>query len=191
MPNNFPPDPEATKLSKRTTIAQYKAMKLANDRQGLGSLLVERFDERYFAPALTGDARHGFTQMAVGCLVIETLECFYKGLGDSKNASKSTFRDFFKRGAGLDVFGAGEPDWFFRQVRCGILHQAEVVGGWRILRSGPLLDYAERTINSKRFLEQLRGAVASYVAQMQFDDDLYAKYCKKMDAVCANCMPAP
>lgn len=179
--------PEHTLLAKILTVAQYRAMKDADDRVGLGKFMVARFDERYFQPALAVSAAHGFTQMAVSCLVIEALQCFFEGLPDSKTKSKAVFQRFFARPTGLEVFGQGAPHWFFEQVRCGILHQAEVVGGWRILRRGPLLDDQARTINAKRFIVQLQETVAEQAAQMAVDDGLWKNFCDKMDAVCENC----
>ena len=100
-------------------------MEVADDRVGIGCFIVQRFSERYFEPTLTAPKRHGFTLLAIGCLVIETLECFYQGLGDSKGKSRQCFRQFFARPTGLEAFGGTPKDWFFEQIRCGILHQAE------------------------------------------------------------------
>lgn len=184
-------DPNDTKLSSDVTVAQYRALEDANERVVIGRFLVKRFDERYFHPTMRAPARHGFTLMAVGCLVIESLECFYEGRKDSKGASEKVFEEFFKRPTGLEVFAAGKPGWFYTQVRCGILHQAEVVGGWRILRKGPLLDVAEHAINAKKFIDHLHQAVADYAAQLQTDDKLWKNFRKKMKAVCENCLHTP
>ena len=91
----------------------------------------------------------------------------------------------------LEAFGVGANGWFYKQVRCGILHQAEVVGGWRVLRRGPLLDTNERTINAKKFVDLLQEAVADYAAQLQTDAKLWNNFRKKMDAVCDNCLHTP
>lgn len=53
--------PEHTQLAKNLTVGQYRAMKGANDRVGLGKFMVARFDERYFQPAMAPSAAHGFT----------------------------------------------------------------------------------------------------------------------------------
>ncbi|WP_288255148.1 hypothetical protein [uncultured Hydrogenophaga sp.] len=166
-------------------------MEDADDRVGVGRFIVKRFNERYFDPIVIAPQRHGFALMAVACLVIETLECFYEGRRDSKGDSRKVFSAFFVRRTGLEVFGEGAKDWFYKQVRCGILHQAEVLGGWRILRSGPLLDATERTINAKKFVDTLQKAVTEYALKLQDDEDLWRNLLKKMDAVCENCLATP
>ncbi len=177
---------DSTKLSSSTTVARYKKLEAANDRKALGQFFVERFDERYFRPIVDSSSKHGFAVMAVACLVIETLESFYQGRPDTKNASAQMFRDFFARDTALKVL-ACENDWFHRDIRCGILHQGESRGGWRILRIGPLLDTQAKTINAAAILSALRHEVRQYAQKIQTDEQLWKKFCKKMGAVCANC----
>jgi hypothetical protein len=123
--------------------------------------------------------------MAVGCLVLETLESFYQGIGDTKNQSRKIFREFFARDTPLKVFG-GDDDWFFKDIRCGLLHQAEARNGWRIGRSGPLLDTKAKKINATKFLIELRRAVDGYARALN-DDQQWALFKRKMKAVCKNC----
>jgi hypothetical protein len=179
------------KLTKTVTVARYRELEAAGDlkpagRAACGQFLVQRFQERYFEPTVEYRKRHGFTLMAVSCLVIEALECFYEGEADSKGKSRAMFEAFFKRGTGLEGFGGGN-DWFYKQIRCGILHQAETTGGWRVLRTGPLLDAQAHAINAKKFIDLLRAAVADYAKQLEADPVLWANFKKKMDAVCKNC----
>ena len=178
---------ENTKLTNTVTVARYRELEAAEDRAACGRFIVERFYERYFAPTVEAPAPHGFTLMAIGCLVIEALECFYKGKKDSKGGSAAMFAEFFKRQTGLEVFGQGKKNWFCVEIRCAILHQAETFAGWRLRRKGKLLDVDERVINAKRFLELLRRAVDDYAQQIQTDPALWKNFKRKMDAVCANC----
>ena len=175
-----------TKLSSSTTVARYQALEAAGDRQPLADFIRERFDERYFAPVEDSPSKNGFAMMAIGCAVIETLESFYQGLADTKRASRKMFRDFFKRRTGLSEF-ASESDWFYDDIRCGILHQSETRSGWHVLRKGPLLDMSAKTINATRFLRELRKAVDGYALEIQNDDACWTKFTKKMRAVCENC----
>lgn len=187
-------NPDHTKLTKTITVARYRELEKAGDRAALGEFIIERFHERYFEPIVDAPTRHGFTLMAIGCLVIEALQCFYEGRKDSKGKggkgeSGAMFDAFFKRQTDLKIFAEGKKGWFYKDIRCGILHQAETVGGWRVRRSGKLLDTAEHTINAKRFIGLLQASVADYANQFQTDDELWKKFCKKMDAVCKNCEP--
>lgn len=174
------------RLSSSVTVAQYLQMEASNDRKGLGEFIVARFDERYFLPMEDSPSKHGFASLALACLVIETLEAFYQGKGDTRNVSKKMFMDFFQRDTPLKPLGNG-GDWFYCDVRCGILHQAEVRNGWRVLRSGPLVDYAHKTLNATRILREVRAAVKGYAAALENDVTLWSSFKVKMKTVCANC----
>ncbi len=177
---------EDTKLSSSVTVRRYHDLEKAADRPALARFVVERFDERYFRPVEDSPSKHGFTSMAVACLAIETLESFYQGRPDTKNESKQMFRDFFERETPLRVFGGG-GDWFYKDIRCGLLHQAEARGGWRIRRSGALFDQAARTINATAFLREVRRAVGVYARHLEQEDESWTLFRDKMKAVCANC----
>jgi hypothetical protein len=170
------------------TVARYKELEQNDERQELAQFVRERFNERYFHPIASTPMKdkHGFTIMAVCCLVIEALESYYQGKGDTKGQSRAMFESFFKRDTPLEVF-AGDSDWFYKDIRCGILHQSEARSGWHILRSGPLLDKPTKRINATRFFRELRKAVDSYASQLQHDDNLWTLFKKKMNAVCDNC----
>jgi hypothetical protein len=90
-------------------------MEAAGDRVALGKFIVERFHERYFRPTTSVEMPHGFTLMAIACLVIEARECFHRGKKDSKGESGTIFESFFKRPTGLEAFG-GRKNWFYNQI---------------------------------------------------------------------------
>jgi hypothetical protein len=175
-----------TKLSSSITVNDYRKLEAAGDKKAIGEFIYKRFDERYFSPILSSSNKHGFTMMAIGCLVIETLESFYQGKKDSGGRSKKMFSDFLKRDTGLRIFSS-EDDWFYFKVRCGILHQAEVIGGWRIIRSGDLLNSGDKTINAEKFIQELQKILKNYEIQLQTDELLWSNFKLKMDAICQNC----
>lgn len=179
-----------TQLSSSITVSKYRELEANNDRKAIGRFLIERFDERYFLPIENSSKKHGFTILAVACLVIETLESFYQGKIDTKKESKRIFLDFLIRDTPLKVLANG-GDWFYTDIRCGILHQSESRGGWRVLRKGPLLDFQARTINATRMLRILRAEVKNYAQKLQTDDQLWENFCKKMNGVCLNCQIPP
>lgn len=96
------------------------------------------------------------------------------------------FAAFF---AGHPAFAdfAGE-NWFYDYIRCGLLHDAEARGGWRILRTGPLVDKKARTINATRIVREVRKAVYAYVHSLR-DDKAWGLFKSKMKRVTANCEP--
>ena len=178
---------ESTKLSSSTTVARYRKLVAAGDRKAVGKFFVERFDERYFRPIEDSSSKHGFAVLAVACLIIETLESFYQGRADTKNVSAQMFRDFLVRDTSLKAL-AGGNDWFYKDIRCSILHQSESRGGWRVLRRGPLLDVQAKALNATSILRALKIEVRQYAQKIQKDEQLWKNFCKKMGAVCGNCV---
>lgn len=174
------------RLSSTVTVAQYLEMAANDDREAAGEFIKERFEERYLSPVLDVDSthRHGFSMMAVACLTIEALQAFRLGLSTTKDNSANMFAAFFAQHPAFCDF-AGDK-WFYDDIRCGLLHDAEARGGWRILRSGPLLDKDARVINATRFLRALRGAVHDYATQLK-NDKYWALFQKKMKQVIKNC----
>jgi hypothetical protein len=128
--------------------------------------------------------RHGFSMMALACLTIEALQAFRLGLRTTKNNSANMFAAFFAQHPAFSDFS--DSNWFYDNIRCGLLHDAEARGGWRIVRSGPLVDKEQRVINATRFLRALRSAVDEFAGQLR-DDDCWALFKKKMKQVVENC----
>jgi len=167
------------------TVERYHSLAEKGDRHALSLFIVERFNEKYFSPIENSPSKHGFASLAIACLVVETIESFYQGLPDTKYKSKKMFRDFFGRDTAFKEFADG--DWFYEDIRCGILHQGETCGGWRIWRRGPILDKKNKTINATKFLRALQFTVQQYSTQVVADELLWNNFQKKMSAVCANC----
>lgn len=176
----------STKLSSSMTVARYMQLESVNDRKAISQFIIERFDERYFRPLENSLSKHGFTSMAIACLLIETLESFYQGVTDTNKVSAKMFRDFLSRNTALKALG-NSGDWFYKDIRCGILHQGESRGGWRVLRSGPILDKKAKAINATKILCALRYEIQQYALIIQTDEQLWNNCCKKMKSVCDNC----
>ena len=136
--------------------------------------------------------KSGFLMMASACLLIETLQCFYTGKQNTKErgAGEQAFREFFEREAKLFPGFAANSSSFYEHIRCGILHQAETTGGYRILGKGPIYDPGARAINADEFLKALDSAITNYVATLHISADhpvLWANALKKLHFICANC----
>ena len=85
------------KLSERVTVAEYLKLEKNKDQKGIAKFIQDRFTERYIEP-LRGCNTHGFSIMAVSCLMIEALESFRQGWPDTdgKGKSKRASRSFSK-----------------------------------------------------------------------------------------------
>jgi hypothetical protein len=185
-----PHDPEETELAPQFTVRDYKKARDSTppDRAVIADALYARFNNRYIEPVRA--KRRGFTIMAVSCLMIEALESFRQGWESSEGRSKSAFCFFFDQ---FDEFTVlrGHAQEFYKHIRCGILHQAESTGGWRIRRdSSPLFDAATRTVNAERFLEALETVLKRYCNDLKalpWDSPEWKHARKKMEAIVKNC----
>ncbi|MGI0133792.1 MAG: hypothetical protein ACREBW_02385 [Candidatus Micrarchaeaceae archaeon] len=181
---------QTTKLSKSCTVSRYLSLQEARDRDAIACFVIERFEERYLVPIEADSAKkHGFTIMAVSCLMIESLESFRRGWKDTSNRSKLAFCSFFSH---WDQFADFRPvsREFYKHVRCGILHHAETTGGWRIIRSG--LIRANTTVNATKFSGALRNVLRSYSSSLRsedWDSEAWRGFRKKMEAICQNTKP--
>lgn len=175
-----------TKLSSSTTVQRYRSLELGGEREKIAEFIIERFDERYFKPLLSCKYKSGFMILAVACLVIETMESFYQGIPTTSGKGKGIFRSFFNRHPQLMQFIEG-GDWFYSEIRCGILHQSETSGGWRVRRAGAILDTNQRTINASKLIAELRISLIQYAGELQTDDEVWRRFTQKMNSVCGNC----
>ncbi|HDS1558379.1 TPA: hypothetical protein QEL11_002254 [Stenotrophomonas maltophilia] len=177
----------STRLSQSCTVARYLSLQDAQDRSAIADFIVERFSERYLDPIETDHAKkNGFTIMAVSCLMVESLESFRLGWKDTRNKSERAFSSFFSHWDQFATFRPISAD-FYRHVRCGILHQAETTGGWRIIRKGPIRN--DTTINAAKFSGSLRHVLGDYASSLRtesWESETWKAFRKKMDAVCHN-----
>ncbi len=175
------------KLSSDCTVSDYKSMEAIKDKEGIARFVEQRFTERYLDPVTVDkEKKNGFTIMAISCLMIEAIESFSCGWPNSKGKSKKAFSSFFSRWPQFNSFHPIAND-FYEHIRCGILHQAETTGGWRILRKGPLID--GKTINASLFSKALHEVLLSYTQQLRtepWESEVLENFRKKMDAVCRN-----
>ena len=186
------PDPESTRLAGETTIRQYREMVQLQNRAGIADLIRKRFEERYLNPVLDSTSRHGFTVLAVCCLMVEALESFRQGWPDSEGKrSEVAFCGFFQA---HDEFRDLRPvaHEFYRAVRCAILHQAETTHGWRVHRdTGPLLQQEDNIywISASEFGQRLRIVLQRYCETLETSDwksPAWTKARVKLQRICRN-----
>lgn len=184
-----PLDPEMTKLASDFTVRDYKAARDGGDRKRIADGIRRRFTERYIAPVCEGPSRHGFTMMAVSCLMIEAFVSLQSGWRDSNGKSAAAISSFFD---GADLFKEFRSHGreFYKHVRCGILHQAEATGGWKISRRGTLFDSRTNTVNAVRFLKNLQSVLDDFCNGLKtapWDGPEWKNVRTKMNVICENC----
>lgn len=179
------------------TVADYKAWRGEGEggKDKVAEFFRERMRERYIEPllALDSDEKNGFSIMAVSCLMIETYETFQQGWPSSDNKSALAFCRFFDR---EDLFRdfRGHAQQFYKNVRCGILHQGETTGGWQITRanSKPLFDAGTHTVHATKFHALLAKVMDRYRDDLDANlltSEIWRHFLTKMKATIDNCWP--
>jgi hypothetical protein len=182
--------PHDTLLSNNVTISDYIQMEKEKDKAKIIEFIRARFTERYITPLrCDSELKHGFCTMAICCLMIETLESFWRGWDNSRNQSELAFCSFFDRNRNLSAFDGYATD-FYKDVRCGILHQAETMNGWHIRRDGFLFDTQTKTINATLFHNEMEICLSTYCStleQADWDSTDWINCRKKMKAIISHC----
>ncbi|MDD5243651.1 MAG: hypothetical protein PHU49_06495 [Syntrophorhabdaceae bacterium] len=179
-----------TKLTSGITVRQYRDFKDSQDREGIANLIDARFMERYIDPFKNNPSKHGFAMMAVCCLMMEALFCFRRGRKKTGEKGSDVFEKFFVSSAHLKEF-VGLGGQFYSNVRCGILHQGETYGGWKILRKGSMLSRTDKTINATAFITALEKELHKYTTELKsapIRSELWRNAIRKLDHVCENCI---
>jgi hypothetical protein len=180
--------------------AEWQALKLDDhtspDWATAVQILEGRIHERYIEPIdhliaaeetrPATERRFGFTVLAVDCLLIETLGAFFDGLEDTEGKSKATFCKFLTtRPLFARDFTEDLAKRFYKEFRCGILHQAEIGGESKVWSVGPLIrdDGGKLIVNRNKLHERLKAEFQNYLAELRnpANVDLRAKFRTKMD----------
>lgn len=140
---------------------------------------------------------YGFAIMALCCLLVETIECYREGFPDSDHCqlthlstlcensvaptdyklntpfeitSEKAFIRFFNNDRHKEYLPDVDGKIFYRKIRCGLLHQAQTKGTWRLVRTGKYWDADKLTINRDEFAERLRACFDSYLNELKASD---------------------
>lgn len=123
--------------------------------------------------------------MANCCLLIETLVSFQEGLATTNSGSKQAFDIFFKQNKDFEV---KPTDNFYKNIRCGILHQGETCKGWLVVRTGEYK--VSKKINADKFLKKLETSLISYREKLEIEDwdsEIWGNCRVKMCSIIKNC----
>ncbi|WDE96334.1 hypothetical protein PQO03_11500 [Lentisphaera profundi] len=179
--------PNKSKISSTVSVEKYRTYESNKDTLKISDFIYERFYERYINPFKDNKNKHGFSMLAIACLMIESLETFKQGWKNSKNQSKKSFQLFFDDSIHLDNL-KNIPDDFYTHIRCGLLHQAETTGGWHITRQEKQLYHSEsKTIDASLFFKAIEKEFEIYISNLKKSDwnsDIWKKARKKLSYIC-------
>jgi hypothetical protein len=171
-------------IAPRFTDDDWKALTFRGERDWIRAVaaLRGRLDARCLKPArsLLRQARSGFAVLALDSLLVETLQQFREGVHETPHVVRNGRRvlaseDYFKAFLTSPYFGSGFDDQtaslFYRKVRCGILHQAEVKGSSLVRRDRPLISLAADgkgvVVNPIIFHRRIEAAFRSYLSDLR------------------------
>lgn len=168
----------------RTNAAHWpKAVEIGKDR------LQGRF--LHFANRCLKDEFSGFVVLSIDCLLVETIQQFFDGVTDGHGASARLFKECLKGPRFQPGFDTDKVRGdFYRDIRCGLLHQAEAKNKWLIRRKQATLLRKVGTdgyiIDVERFHAAIRDSLDDYLTLLckPESSDLRAKLWTKMDHIC-------
>lgn len=164
---------------------------------------LQRSDNGYYS--LHAQRRFGFSMMALDCLLLETLAQFYEGLKDSDEARRPPISldnmQFYVRFLAHKSFVLSNhfdeitASMFYKQIRCGILHQAETKGNSTIWYRGK--DHLDEPFELSEDKKSLRIYWFNFHKNVKEEFDAYCvclrtnqppdyrgNFKKKMDNIC-------
>jgi len=180
---------------KNITVKKYYKLVEKKNKKAIAEFIYNRLYSRYIKPFEFKDVdykkeyKNGFSIMANACLLIETLQSFKEGLGDSNRQSEQLFKNFFMSNENFTKFKITNSFNFYKKVRCGILHQGETTDGWRINRKKktPLLQ--DKNINVNKFMKELEKSLRAYrisLKQEEWDSEIWDNFRTKMRKIIKN-----
>jgi len=162
-------------------------------------ILNMRIENRYFEPVdlliekeknkLSKEKKYGFTILSIDCLLIETLQSFIEGWKTTKNKSEKAFKKFLTTSPSFKKYFSQDMAMrFYKNYRCGILHQAEIQSDSLVCSIGPLVQNINNkmVINRTEFHKKLKDDFYHYLEQLKDErnTNLRDNFQKKMNHIC-------
>ena len=178
------------RVNSNTTLSDLEIAIQKRDKEKLANFVFDRLSERYILPLLHVDPayKNGFNMLANSCLLIEAFETFRTGKIKKSN-SQSAFESFFSREESFKSLSKYSVE-FYKHVRCGILHQGETTGNWRITRKSGSELFNDYAINSNLFLDLLYQALKNYkdeLIQANWEETIWVNCLRKIKQIQLNC----
>jgi hypothetical protein len=184
-------------ISPRFTVRDWERLTFETEQDwqtGIG-IFEDRIRGRFlkFVDIIGKCEYSGFAVLALDCLLIETLQQFREGKDETPpGRSGCYFVHFLTETSFRCWFDECKATEFYKKIRCGILHQAEVKGNSRVRidQDTPLLAWTEGKrgviVNRKLFHEQLVRVFEEYLCRLRdpSNGEERSKFKKKMDYIC-------
>jgi hypothetical protein len=180
-------------LSSSTTVTKYRQLATAQDREGILAFLKERFYERYFSQLEQLKEPNGFFIMSVCAPLVEAIQAFRSGWKDIAKKRDKPYKEFFKDHLEFEVPSDRSKE-LYDAIRSGLSHNAETYHGWRIIKSGKVVNMEKKTINARAFLIKLRASFDRYLgtlAKRHWGTSEWEKVRNRMSGILQMCEGGP
>ena len=129
---------EPTHISPQFTCDDWEKLTFSKEEDWLKAIDIfeDRINGRFIniINIVEGYEFSGFAVLALDSLLIETLQQFREGVSETpKGKSHEYFVRFLTETSFGKFFDQRKAELFYKQIRCGILHQAEIKGSSRVL----------------------------------------------------------
>ena len=135
------------------------------------------------------EKKFGFTVLAIDFLLVETLQSFIEGKTNTDRKSKKTFKRFLRERDNFKPFFNKDfdPEDFYKDFRCGILHQSQTFGDTKVWTVGELIRKVGKytIVNRELFHSYLFKELENYKLNLmkQNNEQLMDNFKIKMDFI--------
>lgn len=165
-----------------------------SDWQIAVKIFKDRIDTRYLEHVrrIIKHRTSGFAVLTLDCALIETLEQFRQGTEETPwGQGEEYFVSFLTGTSFKEHVSAEQARLFYRNIRCGLLHQGEAKSSLVKRNSThPLISFTEDhkgvIVNAKVFHAQLRRTIHEYLDLLRKPESTEerAAFRKKMNYIC-------
>jgi hypothetical protein len=188
---------DVLRISPRYTTKDWKTLDPYSPKDwGVAAAIVrDRLDGRFlrFASNCLRAKNSEFVVLSIDSLLAESIQQFKLGITDGKGMSRQMITKFLGGSRFQPYFDADARTFFYNDIRCGLLHQAEANKMWLLRRNQP--DMLQKVAGSygfmyiidvKRFHSAVRASLNDYLKQISdpSESDLRSNLWTKMDHIC-------
>lgn len=187
---------DTLRISPKFTSSRWAALNRARreDWRTAADIVKDRLDGRFlsYATEAIESPHSGFLVLAIDSLVMETIQQFRDGVIDGTGQCASLIERFLEGPRFQPEFNGNARTAYYRDIRCGLLHQAEARGLWLVRRdqkellsllAGPEGGYI---IDVVKFHQRVQDSLQDYIDEIQApaSELLRENLWSKMDSIC-------
>ena len=190
------PHIDALRISPKFTSVDWCAL----DRDSKGDwvkaarIFKDRLDGRFlrYATNCLRSPHSGFVVLSIDSLLLETLQQFREGIINGHGKSELMVTTFLSGKRFQPEFSEDVRTAYYKDIRCGLLHQAEAKRMWLIRRDQNSIlrawsDGQGYVIDVRLFHKALRASMNDYLHELTKPErgELRANLWRKMNRICS------